>query len=126
MSRRLRRSDLSAVVLPEEHVEVPELDGEVLVRGLGLQRRLEMAWQGADGRVRVADLLAETVLDADLVPLMDARDWDVWGAQHYDAALRLARVAMRLSGLGPDAEEDAAKNSAAGSTAGSASSSPAH
>lgn len=106
----LKKSQIASPVLPKETVDVAELGGEVVVRGLLLSERLALyAGAGDDGRVfaQIPVLLAQTVVDADNAPVFDAAQWEAFGAQHMEAALRLFAVAKRLSGL--DAEA-AAKN----------------
>lgn len=106
----LKKSQIAPPVLPKETVDVAELGGEVVVRGLLLSERLALyAGAGDDGRVfaQIPALLAQTVVDADGDAIYDAAAWEAFGAQHMEAALRLFAVAKRLSGL--DAEA-AAKN----------------
>lgn len=106
----LKKSQITSPVLPKETVDVAELGGEVVVRGLLLSERLALyANAGGDGRVfaQIPALLAQTVVDADGETVFDAAQWEAFGARHMDAALRLFGVAKRLSGL--DAEA-AAKN----------------
>lgn len=114
---RIKKSDVKAPSLPEELVEVPELGGEVLVRGLGLAGRMALSQEfkstyGPTARSfgHLAPLLAASVLDADDEPLYTAAEWEAWGSTNYVAALRLWDIAWRLSDL--DGKE-AAKNSKA-------------
>lgn len=106
----LKKSQIASPVLPKETVDVPELGGEVVVRGLLFSERLALyASASGDGQVfaKIPALLAQTVVDADDVAVFDVEQWEAFGAKHEDAALGLFAVAKRLSGL--DAEV-AAKN----------------
>ncbi len=105
----LKRDAVQKPTLPQEVVPVPELGGDVLVRGLGLAARMELQ-QDFKARTRfghIAPLLSLSVLDADDVPIFTAAEWEAWGATNYTAAIRLWDVAWRLSDL--DGKE-AAKN----------------
>lgn len=104
----LNRGQVIVPILPKEAVEVPELGGEVIVTGLPLSKRLELyAGQRRGDWTNAARLLEACVLDPDGVPLLTLAEWEAFGAQHFDASIRLIGVAQRLSGL--DAE-DAAGN----------------
>lgn len=102
----LKRSEVVAPMLPEQAVEVPELGGEVAVRGLLLAERLELLDGAAEAQRfdRVARVLACAVRDAAGEPLFTASQWEAFGARHFAAALKLFQEAMRLSGLGAEAE----------------------
>lgn len=97
----LTREQLKRAVVPRETVEVPELGGEVIVRGLRLSERLELAASASAARQfsGLAQLLAWCVVDEDGQPLMSVAEWEDWGGQCADAAVRLLEVAHRLSGL---------------------------
>ncbi len=100
----LKKTDVAEPDLPEEVVEVPELGGAVLVRGLLLRDRLALALgRGADKHAMVAALLAATVLDAEGAALWSEEQWERFGARHLAAAMRLFDVARRLCGM--DAED---------------------
>jgi len=104
----IRKADLPAQdPLPREEIEVPELGGSVIVRGVGLTYRLAMATDRSSKARGVSTMLANCVLDADDEPLMSAEAWEAWGAKHIEASMRLADVALRLSGFNA---EDTAKN----------------
>lgn len=101
----LKRDQIAAPVLPKEAVEVPEMGGEVVVRGLLLRERLAL-FDDAKGGERyghISAVLAACVVDADGRQVWSAEQWEQFGARHFEAALRLFDVARRLSGL--DAEE---------------------
>jgi hypothetical protein len=125
------RNQARAPVLPKEAVDVPEIGGEVIVRGLLLTERLAMFVEnlpatdvatdvvpatsdvvpakagtqasGPDRYIHIPRMLARTVLASDGDPLWTEAQWQEFGAVNFEASLRLFRVAQRLSGL--DVEE---------------------
>jgi hypothetical protein len=103
----LNRNDVRKHALPREFVEVPELGGEVVVRGLRLSERLELATaEGGHHLGALVRLLHWCVIDEDGEPLMTVAEWEDWGGACSDAAVRLLEVAQRLSGLrGEDAKK---------------------
>jgi hypothetical protein len=111
---RVKKSEVQAPTLSEELVEVDELGGEVLVRGLGLAARMALSQEfrasagpAAKSFGHLAPLLAASVLDADDEPLFTATEWEAFGSKHYTAALRLWDIAWRLSDLdGKEAEKN--------------------
>ncbi len=106
----LKKSQIAPPVLPKETVDVPELGGEVVVRGLLFSERLALFARVDEKGKAFADipqLLAQTVIDGDGEPVFTAEQWEAFGASHMEALLRVFAVARRLSGL--DAEA-AAKN----------------
>lgn len=89
-------------------MRVDALDGEVVVHGLGLADKLRFAtWQGPRFS-QMCEALSVAVRDANGDPLWTADEWDAWGGQHLDEAIRLWSVVERLSSLD---KEDAEKNS---------------
>lgn len=101
----LKRGDIkTSTSLPKETVEIPELGGEVVVRGMTLTERLTLS-DGANSFRSIALCLSWTVLGADSLPLMTFEEWDVWGASRASAAMRLFSVAGRLSGMDAEALE---------------------
>lgn len=108
----IKKSALPAPSLLEEVVSVPELGGDVLVRGMLLKDRLEISI--VDGYARMASMLAACVFadneTGERVPLYSAEEWERVGARHYAATLKLWDVTRRLSDI--DGEE-AEKNSPA-------------
>jgi hypothetical protein len=111
----LDRNQIKLPVLPRETVQVDSLGGEVIVRGLLLSERMrndrlnEFARQPLDGeteddaRARAGSLvvprvLAQTVIDADGQPLMNATEWDQFGSVNRSDVFHLFNTAMRLSG----------------------------
>lgn len=97
----LQRADVRAPVLPKETVDVPELGGEVVVCGLLLDPLLKR--NGLSGGALVLHTLAAAVVLEDGAPLFTYEQWDVWAAQHPEAAIRLFDVAQRLNGLNAQA-----------------------
>ena len=104
----LKKSDIPRPLPPAEAVPVEALGGEVIVRGLLLSERLEIAVSTSGSRFKqIPKLLALTVVDADQLPIFSETEWEAFGARHFDAALSLFKVAQRLSGLdGDDAEKN--------------------
>lgn len=100
----LKKSEIKAPVLPKEAVQVDELGGEVVVRGLLLRERLAIFSNTEAGEkfAHVGELLAATVMDADGLQVYTAQEWDEFGTKHFSAAMQLFQVARRLSGI--DAE----------------------
>jgi hypothetical protein len=95
--------------LPKRTVDVPEMGGEVIVRGLLLSDRLRLAGlvgAGADKEV-VAQTLALTVVDEVELPIWTVAEWERFGAVHFPAALKLFKEAQELSGIGLSAEPTA-------------------
>jgi hypothetical protein len=111
----IRKSDVKAPSLPEEVVSVPELGGDVLVRGLDLGERMNLAHQLTDKSRpsskdfgHLAPLLELSVLDADGEQLFTAAEWAAWGAKNLAAAVSLWDTAWRLSDIdGKQAEKNA-------------------
>ncbi len=123
----IARNQAKPPVLPKEAVDVPEIGGEVIVRGLLLTERLAMFVEnlpatdvvpatsdvvpaqagtqasGPDRYIHIPRMLARTVLASDGDPLWSEAQWQEFGAVNFEASLRLFRVAQRLSGL--DVEE---------------------
>lgn len=98
--------------LKTETVHVPELKGDVLIQGLLMKDRLELAVTQGFGRM--AQMLAACVLVDDgnggKVPLYTVDEWERWGSKNYAAAMTLWDKARLLSDLDG---EDAEKNSKA-------------
>lgn len=101
----LKKAEIPAPVLPQETVDVPELGGEVIVRGLLLKDRIALFSAAESGGAQLSRLLAATVVDADQVPVYTTEQWEQFGAQHFGAALALFGVARRLSGLDAEVAE---------------------
>lgn len=115
MAKSLRERILSAQDIQSERVHVPEWDVEVEVRSMtGAQRARVLQGATVDGEVDLERLypilLIETVYDPETgEPVFEAADRDALNAKNSGALERIAKVAMRLSGIEPGAE-DAAKN----------------
>jgi len=101
----LKRSDIPRPVRPAETVECAALGGEVIVRGLLLSERLEMAVSDGPRMTRIPWMLALCVVDEDDKAVFDAAEWEAFGAQHVQACMDLFGVAQRLSGLDKDDAE---------------------
>lgn len=102
----LTRLTVAAPMLPKETHDCPALGGEVIIRGLPLSQRLAlMDAAGGDRYLNAARMLHACVIDPDGEPLLSLEQWEAFGAMHFDEALRLARVAQRLSGLDREADE---------------------
>lgn len=114
-AKSLRERILSAQDIQSERVYVPEWDVEVEVRSMtGAQRARVLQGATVDGEVDLERLypilLIETVYDPETgEPVFEAADRDALNAKNSGALERIAKVAMRLSGIEPGAE-DAAKN----------------
>jgi hypothetical protein len=108
----LSKSEVRRPALPKRAVAVPELGGEVVVRGLLLKDRLALFRDGSETRDYefVANVLAVTVLDNEGEPLFTSDEWNEFGAVHIKAAMDLFGVASELSGLRATVEGDPEKN----------------
>lgn len=114
---RIKRSAVPAPTLPEELVTVADFGGDVLVRGLSLSARMDLAQKFKDKQDpasrnfgHLAPLLAVSVLDADDLPLFSVAEWEAWGVKNNADFMKLWDIAWRLSDM--DGAE-AAKNSKA-------------
>ena len=104
----LKKSDIKAPVLPKEAVLVAELGGEIIVTGLLLSDRLSLfAGINEEGKAfsHIPRVLASTVQDADGAKLFTEQEWEVFGAQNFEATLAIFAVSRRLSGLDSEAAE---------------------
>jgi hypothetical protein len=117
----ISRNAIARVALPEEQVEVPEIGGTVLVRGMDMPRlgRFEAARrryvQPEDGETEqeaveraVLELIPLAlhlcVLADDGQPVYSPAEWAAFAVRHGDRVAELWRVVERLAGL------DAPKN----------------
>jgi len=97
-----------------EEVAVESLGGSVAVVQMGLATRLgvEKLASGLDRNdpaslyMTIPHVLAGCVLDADGALLMTPAQWSIFGANHREAVIELFNTAMRLSGVGEDAEKN--------------------
>lgn len=120
MSKYLTRDQiLSAPDLQTEDVEVGEWGGVVRVRGLtGAQRDAYEASivKQVNGKPRMdmenmrAKLVALCIVDEAGNPLFTQADVEKLGQKSGAALQRVFEVAQRLSGLAPEAVEEALKN----------------
>jgi len=106
-----------------EDVVVPEWGGgKVRVVGLDANASSKfgkrMVKVGSDGKLQttmpdnfMAELVALSLTDENFIPLFSHADVNALGKKSAKVVKRLYEVAARLSGLGEDAEADAAKNS---------------
>jgi hypothetical protein len=102
----LTRAELRLPPLPKKTVNVPELGGEVIVRGLLLRDRLALVDEaGPQDMGRVARLLAATVIAPDDTPLLTVEEWEQFGAVHFAATLSLFGEAAKMAGLAVEAAE---------------------
>src|SRR5690606_8056060 len=114
-TKSLRERILSAQDIQSERVHVPEWDVEVEVRSMtGQQRAAVLKGATVDGEIDLEKLypilLIETTYDPESGErIFNPADRDALNAKNSGALERIAKVAMRLSGIEPGAE-DAAKN----------------
>lgn len=101
----LNRSQLKEPTLEREPVDVPELGGEVIVQAMMMSDRLQIATANLPQFGHVAEVLARSVVDDEGVRVWTARQWEVFGGQHQDAAWKLFEIAQRLSKLGGGEEK---------------------
>lgn len=102
----ISRDKLKRPALPKETADVPALGGEVVVRGMLLSERIEL-WSGDVTHQRIAQALAKCVSLDDGKPALTADEWEAFGGQYLDEAIRLFNVVTRLSGLGGESEKKA-------------------
>lgn len=113
--KALRDRILSVQDIQSERVYVPEWDVEVEVRSMtGAQRARVLQGATVDGEVDLERLypilLIETTYDPESgEQIFTPADRDALNSKNSGALERIAKVAMRLSGIEPGAE-DAAKN----------------
>lgn len=96
----ISRDKVPALQLPEEEVRVEAFDDTVLVRGLSFGQAMAFSNRGIrEDNSHVADLLTDTVLAGDGLPLYAAHEWEAFGNAHPDEMVDLYKIARRLSGL---------------------------
>lgn len=130
----LSRSDLlAACALPQEVVHVPELGGDVIVRGMSGAQRDE--WEGSlmEGRGKKrrmntanirAKLVAKCCVDEAGNLLFTDADTEQLGNARVDVLNRLFAVAQRLSGVSDEDVDELGSPSASTSGGRSISVSP--
>jgi hypothetical protein len=107
----IKRDAVPPPKLKREAVEIAELKGSVIVRGVTLRERLrlrEMARSDAAGAGDdfVSSLLALVVLDADDKPLFTAEQWDTWGTDKPASFGALLDKALELGGFNGSASKN--------------------
>lgn len=118
----LTRAQAPALELPQAVVHVPELGGEVIVRGFGMPALLRFFAARREAIERLAhlgDAQAQEVAAGELVPLAlhlavvlddglpmySEAQWQVFGGMHPTAAMALFARVMALSGTEHAAEK---------------------
>jgi hypothetical protein len=101
----LNKSQIPTPVLPQETIDIPELGGEVIVRGLLLRDRLTLYLDSENGHANLSKLLAATVRAGDGLQVFTQDEWEVFGSTHFEAVVALFAVARRLSGLDAEVAE---------------------
>jgi hypothetical protein len=118
----IARDQIRQVALPEEVVDVPEIGGEVIVRGFDMPRMLRFWAARRAAFERLGELPSDqqqevaagelvplalhlAVLADDGQPVYTEAQWATFGAQHADVAMDLFSRVMSLSGADPAAEK---------------------
>lgn len=100
----INKSETPSPILPKETVEVPSLNGDVVVTGLLLKDRLDLFTDLRAGRMDLSKLLALTVQDANGLLLYTQEEWEVFGSTNFVDAINIFKVAKRLNGLDAEAQ----------------------
>lgn len=107
----MKKSQIKAPALPAKTIDVPELGGAVVVRGMILSERIEYARRYAkekpddpDRWDHICELLSRTVRDEDDERIFTNAEWELFGSQHYRVAMRIWSVAQDLCGFGSSEE----------------------
>lgn len=115
----LRAKILNAKDLKTEVVHVTEWDADVMVQSMTSGERGEVleAVRDASGAIRLGKLTVLTVIKCAKDPetkqrLFEDTDYDVLASKNAAAVEKVAAVALRLSGLGDEAQKELEKNSA--------------
>lgn len=95
----LNKANITRPQPPKEVVDVPELGGEVIIRGLLLSDRVRILTHGNNKSLLISELLSATVIDAQGEPIFDIEEWEAFGALHFNVSLSLFAKAKDLSGL---------------------------
>lgn len=101
----MKKSEIKTPVLPSETIEVPALGGSVLCQGMLLRDRIGIfadAEERGPGYWHVARLLSKTVVDEDGAALFTESEWEVFGSEHFEEAMRIYAVCKRLNGMDYD------------------------
>jgi hypothetical protein len=119
VSSNLRNKILEASDIRRERVEIPEWGLTLEVRGLTGSQRAKLMRTGFDARGTAdfeklyPELIIASAFDPDGgEPVFTEADRDALNGKSGAALERIAQAAMRLSGLSPEAVEQAEKNSA--------------
>jgi hypothetical protein len=95
----INKSNVARPVPPKEVLDVPELGGEVIVRGLMLSERVRLLHAATTSSLSISELLSYTVIDAENESIFNTEEWEAFGANHFTVALDLFKKAKQLSGL---------------------------
>ena len=114
----IRDAALNAQDIPTEQVEVPEWGVTIEVRGMtgrAQARYMEAAIDPDTGSANFERIYPELVIataydPASGEPVFEAADRDVLLGKSAKALERIAQVGLRLSGMGPEAQAEAAGN----------------
>ncbi len=113
----LRDKILAIKDIQEEEVSIPEWGCKVLVRGLTGRQRAIFLQNGIDakGKLDMQKVYPELVIlsaydPESKEPVFGAGDADAVIEKSGAALERIAQVAMKLSGLGPNVVEESEKN----------------
>lgn len=93
----INKANIAPPLPPKEVVDVPELGGEVIVRGFTLNQAIEMS-----GSRNVAKSLSYCVIDNENQPIFTEQQWDDFGALNVQCAIKLFNKLMELSGQDRD------------------------
>lgn len=95
----IKRGAVVAPAIGRETIEVPEMGGEVVVRGMTMAERLVTgsADAGIDQMSQITFGLSRCVLIDDGEPLFTQDQWEAYGAKNLDVAIRLWTAVRRLS-----------------------------
>lgn len=101
----LNKANIPPPSVPKEVVEVPELGGEVIVRGLLLSDRIRLFSSAQSQKTYISHLLSCTVVDNENTPIYSIDEWESFGARNFEASLALFKTAKTLSGLDVEVNE---------------------
>lgn len=101
----VNKANVPPPALPKQVVDVPELGGEVIVRGLLLSDRLAVYRKAKTDDLFISDLLACTVVDSENEPIYTKEQWEEFGSSNFNQSLKLYKVAKELSGLDAEVNE---------------------
>lgn len=101
----INKANVTPPSVPKEVVDVPELGGEVIVRGLMLSDRVRILTASFKSESRLSALLASTVVDEKNEPIFTEQEWEEFGSRHFAKALELFKKAKELSGLDAEINE---------------------